>query len=98
MKAEDFGLPADEPIDIGHGGTITLYDFEGEIIGLTEGHKDQQDNPCFGFVSFKGARWADGNEGKWTIVQAKPLTLSPSILCTTCGRHGYIRDGKWVEA
>lgn len=26
------------------------------------------------------------------------LTLSPSILCTRCGLHGWIRDGHWVSA
>lgn len=26
------------------------------------------------------------------------LTLSPSLLCGTCGDHGFVRDGKWVPA
>lgn len=26
------------------------------------------------------------------------LTLSPSLLCYTCGSHGFIRDGKWIDA
>jgi len=36
--------------------------------------------------------WKDG----WQVVQVQPLTLSPSILCGVCQKHGYIRDGKWV--
>jgi hypothetical protein len=44
----------------------------------------------------------DPNRPKWTVESLDPLTLSPSILCTTskggCGLHGFIRDGKWVPA
>lgn len=32
----------------------------------------------------------------WHVHQWEPLTLHPSLLCDTCGLHGYIRDGKWV--
>lgn len=34
----------------------------------------------------------------WTVEQSAPLTVSPSILCTGCGTHGFIRDGSWVPA
>jgi hypothetical protein len=99
VKAEDFGLPVNEPVDIGSGTTITLNEYDGEIVGLTEGHTDQNGNPCFGFVAFKHTRWVDNaNRPQWTIESAKPLTLTPSILCRTCGKHGYIREGKWVNA
>jgi hypothetical protein len=27
-----------------------------------------------------------------------PLTIGGSLLCLTCRRHGFVRDGKWVEA
>lgn len=32
----------------------------------------------------------------WTLVQADPLTVEPSILCHACGTHGWFRDGKWI--
>lgn len=32
----------------------------------------------------------------WNVHQWEPLTLHPSLLCDTCGLHGYIRNGKWV--
>lgn len=32
----------------------------------------------------------------WTVVSEKPLTLTPSLLCKSCGFHGHFRDGKWV--
>lgn len=34
----------------------------------------------------------------WTSVSREPLTLSPSLLCRACGRHGWIRGGAWVPA
>lgn len=34
----------------------------------------------------------------WVVVHAEPLTVSPSIMCMKCGTHGWIRDGKWVNA
>lgn len=36
--------------------------------------------------------------GGWELVQAVPLTISPSILCHRCGTHGFWRDGAWVPA
>lgn len=34
----------------------------------------------------------------WTVESWEPLTLSPSILKHECGCHGFIREGKWVNA
>jgi hypothetical protein len=34
----------------------------------------------------------------WTVQSTDPITLSPSLLCSACGEHGFIRDGKWVPA
>ncbi len=100
MKPEDFALPVDEPVDIGSGATITLHVHDGEVIGCTEAHKDKDGKRCIGFVRFDGPKWGFGSENtpKWKVEQANPLTLSPSILCRTCGNHGFIRAGKWVSA
>lgn len=100
MKAEDFGLPVDEPVDIGSGATITLHQWGGQIVGLTEAHKDKGGNVCMGYVRFEGTRGGYGsdNAAKWKVESVSPLTLSPSILCRTCGNHGFIRQGKWVFA
>ena len=38
-----------------------------------------------------GRRWA------WIVEQVEPLTVSPSILCRSCGEHGFWRDGRWVD-
>ena len=33
----------------------------------------------------------------WHVVSKDPLTLTPSLLCTGCGTHGFITDGRWVS-
>ena len=36
----------------------------------------------------------------WQILEADPLTLSPSLHCDRalggCGIHGFVRNGRWV--
>lgn len=54
------------------------------------------DGMCAGAVTFKG-HGQDGHP-EWDVVSMDPLTLSPSLLCRTCGSHGFIRGGKWVDA
>jgi hypothetical protein len=34
----------------------------------------------------------------WQVQSWDPLTINPSLLCLTCGDHGFIREGKWVPA
>lgn len=36
------------------------------------------------------------NTVTWTLHSWEPLTVSPSLLCLDCQRHGFIREGKWV--
>jgi hypothetical protein len=55
-----------------------------------------------------GAMWFDLPEtraipgalagARWQVESWEPLTLSPSILCRETGDHGFIREGKWVQA
>lgn len=34
----------------------------------------------------------------WDLVSFDGLTVTPSLLCYSCGAHGFIRDGKWEKA
>ena len=54
--------------------------------------------PCSGVVTFDTPVTARvfPNKPRWEIVNHDPLTLSPSIACS-CGDHGFIQDGKWVN-
>lgn len=31
------------------------------------------------------------------LVSNDPLTIFPSIKCTDCGLHGWVRDGAWIS-
>lgn len=35
--------------------------------------------------------WSNG----WRVESFDPLSLSPSLLCTSCGLHGFVRGGAW---
>lgn len=56
--------------------------------------------PCSGHVTFAGdvQREIDERRTTWTVESWEPLTISPSVLCRTCGDHGWIRDGMWIPA
>lgn len=41
--------------------------------------------------------WPNNQGVIWNVEQEDPLTLSPSI-AATCGCHGFIREGAWVNA
>lgn len=34
----------------------------------------------------------------WMVVSNEPLTLAPSLVCTRCGDHGFVRDDHWIAA
>lgn len=43
------------------------------------------------------ARLPRGLRG-WNVVTELPLTVAPSLASQGCGCHGWIRNGKWVDA
>ena len=92
--------PPAHAIDIGGGHRIEFVEYEGERAAINDWHLTKEGNWCRGFVDFKGGTWARlfGPDRGWDLIQLEPLTLSPSLLCRTCGDHGYIRDGRWVRA
>lgn len=58
-------------------------------------HRDKR-NPSE--VCIGGFQWNGGGNGPdWTLVSMQPLHVEPSIHCITCGEHGWIREGKWVQ-
>jgi hypothetical protein len=66
----------------------------GAIAGWHVLHRRASGEWCMGTVNI------DPNtaQGVWQLIQLDPLTIDPSILCRTCGEHGYIREGQWVDA
>lgn len=33
----------------------------------------------------------------WAVICKDPLTVTPSVLCKTCGWHGWIQNGECVK-
>lgn len=91
--------PPEDAIPLGHDVYINrLVDKAGNWIAIHEFHR-AGDGWCGGFVPFDvPSDYLTGREPKWKVESYDPLTLSPSLLCTACGHHGYIRQGAWVPA
>jgi len=88
-------------VSIGPGHYIKLANYGGVVVGLNEWHPDKRDpsRECQGFVFFDVQTEARCKDTPiWQVLSMEPLTLSPSLLCRTCGNHGFIREGKWVPA
>ena len=91
------------PDHLADGATHLTEDIAIKPYAQTDGpggyffmHRHEQANPelhavpgwCVGSFRFP----------QWTLVQREPLTVTPSILCVDHGTHGFITDGKWVNA
>lgn len=46
----------------------------------------------------EGPRWMAAGVKNHTLVAVDPLHLEPSLLWDCCGKHGYIRAGRWEAA
>lgn len=94
-------------IEDGKRISVTYYDKDREIpegavfIGIHEHHKSTH-NPelwCGGYLRFQNVPEAvEAGHALHDLVSEKPLTIAPSLGCRGCKSHGYIRDGKWVDA
>lgn len=90
---------SDNWIDLGAGTEMTMqYNENHEPVGLIERHV------CNGVISGGSVPFAHEralavpSSPVWTVQQVEPLTLTPSIACHRCPHHGWIRDGRWVDA
>jgi hypothetical protein len=87
-------------IDHGHRIQVTRPDTEGVRHFVDEHPRSDGTGPCSGAgrVLNPGQARPDDGRAYWTIESEEPLTLSPSLLCTACGDHGWVRDGRWMPA
>ena len=92
-----------EEIDLGDGHRMVFSSHKGEArVGASIFHRETE-GKCSGngWVAFEGRAWAknfDNRIDTWKVESDDPLTLSPSLLCSACGDHGFVRNGKWVRA
>lgn len=89
------GPPEEGAVHLGGDHWYTPIYRDGDWVGIQEWHHNQRDEWCAGWVPFAGAPTRAGTS--WDTLSLDPLTLSPSLLCS-CGSHGFIRDGAWVDA
>ena len=69
-----------------------------EKAGVTVWHKHRSTGEeCLSAIHFDLPEVRAYTKGHvWQVESWDPLTVSPSLLCTACGDHGFIRDGRWV--
>lgn len=93
-----------DELDLGDGHSLVFASYQDEPrVGANIVHRTPEGSVCWGWITFSGRAWDRSFGGAviiptWTVERDEPLTLSPSILCRTCGDHGFVRDGKWVRA
>lgn len=85
--------------DLGHGVSFQFTtNRDGQRNGVVYRHECSPPNEYGSWVAFRGMNPAGPAGRGWVVESEEPLTLSPSLLCMTCGHHGFIRDGKWIPA
>jgi hypothetical protein len=93
-----------EILDLGHTMTARyMTGTHGNIIGLVETHRirsSKRSRVCgtyYLLFDVPEARQRFPGKPLWRVTSriGEPLTLWPSVLCETCGNHGFITDGLW---
>lgn len=91
-----------EPLDLGDGVTLNFTSWgEHDRVGYLLDHSKPDGSECeggAGLFDLPGVREAFPGRAVWQIESWEPLTLSPSLLCSACGHHGFVRQGQWVPA
>jgi hypothetical protein len=87
--------------DLGHGVSWSpLVDRDGDLVALLERHDCAPESRGVGSLPLRteaGMRaFPDGPH--WTLETQEPITITPSVRCRTCGKHGWIKGGEWVPA
>lgn len=79
---------------------VTTID-EGLGVYLSPSHLEDAPNPVFWHWcrnTHNGPRWLGMRTPLHTVESTDPWTLSPSLLCDFCGLHGFISNGRWINA
>lgn len=88
-------IRTDEEFDLGHGHVFSpVVDQKDRLVGWMHTHPDARNPsalPCKSFCAIREGL----NAPVHRVVQAKPLTLTPSLECRVCKAHGHVKDGKW---
>jgi hypothetical protein len=83
-------------VDLGGGYRYSFTERDGVRTGLIMEHpRPDNGETCNGAIDFEPHGTPSHS---WKVESWDPLTLSPSLLCRLCGRHGFLRENKWVDA
>lgn len=94
-----FGDPADARLDPELLKGVTGHTHTIECLWVWHDCDEIHDHPDT-VPEFKGKRvgWTPSGATKHDLITVDPLHIEASILWPTCGLHGFIRGGRWVEA
>lgn len=94
------GYAISDSVDLGDGVAIEYWRTDGVIGGIFWRHGcTAHDTDGYEVRSPVAFDIPENDRDKtWQVESRNPLTLSPSLLCTICGRHGFIREDRWVPA
>jgi hypothetical protein len=100
------GTEIEYDLDLGNGHYAAFWkaqnDPDGTRRGLVHYHpagpQGTETGRCAGSIAFDtDDRPENAGRPKWHLESMEPLTVSPSLLCRSCGSHGWIRQGRWVD-
>lgn len=94
-----YGWAPDRTIESNRVRYAGIADIEKAVMSFNHSPPDDAGKRCGGFVTFDSpeARTVFPNYAFWVVQSWDPMTLTPSLLCRSCGRHGFIRQGRWVN-
>ena len=111
MHGDPWAVPEKFDIDLGHDHYLKFtswspdrdlnpqYDGIPDIprCGAIIWHKAQDGTVCMSGIHFRSeaAIKVFHEKTMWNVESWEPLTCSPSLLCMTCGDHGFIRNNQW---
>lgn len=96
--------------DLGGGSSfVWMSNRDGDTIGLIEHHPATAKNAarghkyCGGYIAWAPDPGHPHTAVRHQLVSGGPgdeehLTVTPSLLCQSCGHHGFITNGRWVPA
>lgn len=103
--------PDREYVDIGHDHAIKFASWSPDRelnpqfahvpdiprICVLVKHQKPDGTPCHSaaYLDLPGMREIHTG-AVWQVVSMDPLHLEPSLLCMSCGDHGFIRGDQWV--
>jgi len=96
-----YNSPPEGAVSLGDDHYYTRgVDKSGQWVAIHEWHKTPDGRWCAGYVPFEvpDGDYYVPSSPHWDVISFDPLTLAPSLQCTACPSHGFIRDGRWVKA